>query len=204
VKLVFSILTLLIVCSALPGQTDTTRNRADSLPDRFYVLHNVYRDGETLPEVEIKEVTIVGKRKRGASFNYWKYQRLIYNIKCVYPYAVLVRMKLEVVNDTLQGLHGEKERREYMKRVEKEVFRDYEGEMQQLSLTQARILIKLIDRETKNTSYELIRDYRGKVPAAFWQGIARIFGTNLKAEYDPYGEDAVMERIIQEIEAGRL
>ena len=98
----------------------------------------------------------------------------------------------------------EKERKDYMKEVEKEVFRDYEGDMQQMSLAQGKLLIKLIDRETSNTSYELIRDYRGKVPAAFWQGVARIFGTNLKAEYDPYGEDAIIERIVTEIEAGRL
>jgi hypothetical protein len=83
-------MTLFIVCPTLAGQKDTLKNRIDSLPDRFYVLQNVYRDGETLPEMEIKEVTIVGKRKPGASFNYWKYQRLIYNVRRVYPYAVVV------------------------------------------------------------------------------------------------------------------
>jgi hypothetical protein len=204
VRLIFSILILLIACRTLEGQKDTLRNRIDSLPDRFYALQNVYRDGETLPEIEIKEVTIVGKRKPGASFNYWKYQRLVYNVRTVYPYAVVVRMKLADVNDKLESFKTEKERKDYMKEVEKEVFRDYEGEMQQMTLTQGKLLIKLIDRETQNTSYELIRDYRGKVPAAFWQGVARIFGTNLKAEYDPYGEDAIIERIVQEIEAGRL
>ena len=201
---VLSILTLFILSFSLQGQKDTLKNRMDSLPDRFYVLQNVYRDGETLPEIEIKEVTIVGRRKPGAAFQWWRYQRLVYNIKRVYPYAVIVRMKLDEVNSKLESIPGEKERKEYMKQVEKEVFRDYEGEMQQMTLTQGMLLIKLIDRETRNTSYELIRDYRGKVPAAFWQGVARIFGTNLKAEYDPYGEDAIIEKIILEIEAGRL
>ena len=73
-----------------------------------------------------------------------------------------------------------------------------------MTISQGRILIKLIDRETRNTSYTLIRDYRGKFSAAFWQGIARFFGTNLKEEYDPYGEDALIEAIIKEIDAGRL
>jgi hypothetical protein len=73
-----------------------------------------------------------------------------------------------------------------------------------LTITQGRLLIKLIDRETQNTSYTLIREYRGKFSAAFWQSVARLFGTNLKEEYDPYGEDAHIEAIINEIDAGRL
>jgi hypothetical protein len=204
VRLILFILMLFIACSALMGQKDTLTIRRDSLPDRFYVLQNIYRDGETLPEIEIKEVTIVGKRKAGASFNYWKYQRLVYNVKRVYPYAVIVRMKIADVNDKLEGMKSEKERKDYMKEVEKEVFRNYQGDMEQMTIAQGKLLIKLIDRETRNTSYDLIRDYKGKVPAAFWQGVARIFGTNLKAEYDPYGDDAIIERIVTEIEAGRL
>ena len=73
-----------------------------------------------------------------------------------------------------------------------------------LTLTQGKLLIKLVDRETQNTSYQLIKDYRGGFSAAFWQGIARIFGTNLKAEYDPYGEDALTEVLLLDIEAGLL
>jgi hypothetical protein len=88
--------------------------------------------------------------------------------------------------------------------VEKEVFAEYEGDIRDMTITQGRLLIKLIDRETQNTSYALIKDYRGKLAAAFWQGIARIFGTNLKEEYDPNGEDAIIESIILEIDAGRL
>lgn len=188
----------------LSGQKDTLKQSADSLPERFYVLQNIYRDGESLPEIEIKEVTVLGKRKPSARFQYWKYERLVYNVRRVYPYAVIVRMKLDDVNSILQTLPGDKERKDYIREVEKNVFKDYEGDMRQMTITQGKILIKLIDRETRNTSYDLIRDYRGRISAAFWQGIARICGTNLKEQYDPYGEDAVIERIIQEIEAGRL
>jgi len=188
----------------LAGQVDTVRHKVDSLPGSFIVLQNVYRDGESLPEIEIKEVTILGKRKSSSRFQYWKYDRLIYNVKRVYPYAVIVRMKIDEVNYALESLPDDKARKDYIRQVEKSVFSDYEGDMRQMTLTQGRILIKLVDRETKNTSYDLIRDYRGRISAAFWQGIARICGTNLKDEYDPYGEDADIERIIQEIEAGRL
>jgi hypothetical protein len=195
---------MLALSISLVGQTDTIKHKTDSLPERFYVLQNIYRDGETLPEIEIKEVTILGRRKGSAASYYRQYDRLVYNVRRTYPYAVIVRMKLDEVNSALQSLPDEKARKEYMKEVEKSVLGDYEDDMRHMTITQGKILIKLIDRETMNTSYDLIKDYRGWISAAFWQGIARIFGTNLKAEYDPYGEDAIIERIVQEIEAGKL
>lgn len=201
-----SAITAIILVLSLPvsfGQSDTSRSSADTLPERFYVLHNVYREGESLPEIEIKEVNISGRR-RGSAAQFRRYDRLVYNVRRVYPYAVVVRMKLDQVNSELMRIEDEKERKEYMKQVEKEVFRDYEEDMRKMTITQGRILIKLIDRETMNTSYELIKDYRGSLSAAFWQGIARIFGTNLKAEYEPYGEDAAIEKIIADIESGRF
>jgi hypothetical protein len=203
-KLAVSILTILLAGATAAGQKDTVRHRNDSLPDRFYVLQKVDRNGETLPEIEIKEVNIVGRKKPSAAFQYWRYERLVYNVKRVYPYAVLVRTKLNDVNSKLESMQSDKERKDYIREFEKQVFKDYEGDMQDMTITQGRILIKLIDRETQITSYNLIKEYRGKITAAFWQGIARLFGTNLKDEYDPYGDDAIIEKIIQEIEAGRL
>jgi hypothetical protein len=174
------------------------------VPGRVYLLNKVERNGEILPEVEIREVTVYAtpksERRSGRRYN----ERLIYNIKRVYPYALIVREKLTQVNYELSAIEGDRARKEYLRKVEKEVFEEYEDDLSKMTITQGKILIKLIDRETQNTSFELIREYRGKFPAAFWQGVARIFGTNLKAEYDPLGEDAEIERILSEIEAGRL
>jgi hypothetical protein len=180
--------------------------KVDSVPGKVYLLQKVERGGETLPEVEIREVTVFAKpRGRTArKSEYRQYERLIYNIKRVYPYALMVRVKLESVNEELKKIEGERDRKNYLKSVEKDVFAEYEDDMRNMTMTQGRILIKLIDRETQNTSFELIKEYRGKFSAAFWQSIARIFGTNLKAEYDPLGEDAIIESIIMEIDAGRL
>lgn len=157
-----------------------------------------------MPEVEIKEVTVVARPMAARRNEYRKYERLIYNIKRVYPYAFMVRVRLNQVNIDLENITDEKERKEYIRTVEKNVFAEYEDDMQDMTITQGKLLIKLIDRETQNTSYTLIRQYRGKLSATFWQGIARILGTNLKEEYDPYGEDALIELIIREIDAGRL
>jgi hypothetical protein len=194
----------MIVDASASAQKDTLKHKTDSLPERFYVLQNVERDGEKLPEIEIREVTISGKRKLFEGFQYWRYERLVYNVKKVYPYAIIVREKLKDVNGELEKMTDEKERRKYFKELEKQVFHDYEDDMRNMTITQGRILIRLVDRETENTSFDLIKEYRGKISASFWQGIARLFGTNLKEEYDPYGDDFLIEKIITEIDAGRL
>jgi hypothetical protein len=203
-RLLSTILLIIIPVGSVSAQTDSLKHKSDSLPQRFYVLQNVDRGGEKLPEIEIKEVTILGTRRIFAGFQYWRYERLVYNVKKVYPYALIVRDKFKDVNATLKQLPDDRERRIYIREVEKQVFHDYEDDMKKMSLNQARLLIRLIDRETSITSYELIKEYRGKISASFWQGIARLFGTNLKDEYDPYGDDFLIENIISEIDSGRL
>jgi hypothetical protein len=204
VRLVFTILVFILFVTGTAGQKDTLRQKNDTLPDQFYLIQKVKRDGVSLPEIDIKEVTVIAKPRAARRNEYRKYERLIYNVKRVYPYALMVRVKLNKVNEDMKKITGEKDRKEYMKDVEKDVFAEYEDDIRNMTITQGRLLIKLIDRETQNTSYSLIKDYKGKFSAAFWQGIARIFGTNLKEEYDPFVDDLLIENIISEIESGRL
>jgi len=194
----------LVSLVSISGQTDTGKHLIDTLPGNYYQLHTVERDGISLPEIEIKQVVIIGRPASAKKFPFNRYQRLIYNLKKVYPYALLIRAKLSEANDQLSRMPDEKERKKYLRQFEKNLFGEYEDDVRDMTITQGKLLIKLIDRETYNTSFDLIRQYRGNISAAFWQGIARIFGTNLKAEYDPFGEDAVMEIILNEIEAGNL
>lgn len=203
-KQVFILLAFLLFAPDAVCQIDTHVKKIDTVPANAYLIQKVTRNGVSMPEIEIREVTIVARPKTAKRSEYRKYDRLVLNIKRVYPYALMVRRRLEKVNEDLKGITNEKARKEYMKGVEKDVFAEYEGDMRQMTMTQGRLLIKLIDRETQNTSYELIKDYRGKLSAAFWQGIARIFGTNLKEKYDAYGEDALIESIILDIDAGKL
>jgi len=189
---------------SVSGQIDTTLQKVDTLPGNFYGLHSVERNGTSLPEVDIKEVVIIGRPSTAKKFPFYKYQRLIYNLKKVHPYSQVVRAKLGAVNAELEKITDERERKKYLRHYEKEIFGEYEDDVRDMTITQGKLLIKLIDRETRNTSYDLIRQYRGTFSAAFWQSIARIFGTNLKEEYDPYGEDAIIEIILHEIESGNL
>ena len=203
-RLLSAILISLLYVTSTLGQVDSLKQINDTIPGRSFLLQKVKRDGVTLPEVEIKEVTVLAHPTMTKKSDLRKYERLVYNLKKVYPYAFMVRKKLNKVNEDLMNVKSEKERKDYLRSVEKNIFAQYEGDIRDMTITQGRLLIKLIDRETQNTSYILIKEYRGKVAAAFWQGIARIFGTNLKEEYDPYGADVLIEYIIQEIEAGRL
>lgn len=202
----FTILILLFIGTGASGQQDSLKARKDSLPDRFYVVQEVDRNGVKMPEIEIKEVTIHAdpRRERRERREYRQYDKLVANVKKVYPYALIVRSKLGEVDEKLKNIPDDRDRRKYLRDVEKDVFGKYQKDIEDMTITQGKLLIKLIDRETQNTSYILIRDYRGKFSAAFWQSIARIFGTNLKDEYDPYGEDALIESIISDIDAGKL
>jgi hypothetical protein len=203
-RFLFAFLVILFSVTDLSGQKDTLMQKRDTLSGRVYLIQKVDRDGVSMPEVEIKEVTVLARPKYVKRGDYRKYDRLIYNIKRVYPYARMVRIKMNQINEEMNKIPDEKERKNYIKNVEKDVFAEYTDDIQSMNLTQGRLLIKLIDRETQNSSYTLIRDYRGKLAAAFWQGIARIFGTNLKEEYDPYGDDVMIEYIILQIDAGDL
>jgi hypothetical protein len=203
-RLNFLILFFVFTANVFGQQQNSPTQENDSLPDKVYLIQKIERDGVVMPEIEIREVTIIGTRRTAAARSYMRNERLIYNGKKVYPYAIIAREELSQVNKELEAIKSESGRNNYIKNVEKQMFADYKTEIMNLTITQGKILIKLIDRETQNTSFELIRNYRGRINAAFWQGIARLFGSNLKAEYDRFGEDAEIEMIVMDIEAGRL
>jgi hypothetical protein len=121
-----------------------------------------------------------------------------------YPYARLAAAQLKFINDSISKISSEKAQRKFLKIHEKELKAQFEKDLKKLTITQGRILIKLIDRETGSTSYALVKELRGSLQAFFWQGLARLFGSNLKSEFDKLGEDQLIESIVQQIERGEL
>jgi len=204
VRFLLSILVSFLLISSVSAQTDTVSAKNDTLPGNYYRLHEVERNGIKLPEINIKEVLIVGRVQTSQKMSYSRYERLIYNLKKVYPYSLIVRSRLASVNEELKKIPDDRGRRKYLRQVEKDVFGEYEDDVRDMTITQGKLLIKLINRETANTSYDLIREYRGTFSAAFWQSIARIFGTNLKDKYDPEGDDALIELLLHQIEIGNI
>lgn len=134
-----------------------------------------------------------------------RHRRLIRNVKAVYPYALDARRYFNSLNAQLDTVSNKKERERITKSLEKEIIRRYTPVLENMTYTQGKILIRLIDRETERTSYQLLEDFRGKFSAKFWNTIAKIFRANLKQEYDPtQGEDKLIEQIIILYEAGLL
>jgi hypothetical protein len=202
-KRLFIICMVLLFCVGGYSQTGEV-SAPDSTQSIFNVLKTATYDGQTYPLVELNEITVYGKMPRGVRFNYRRHARLVYNVRRVYPYALLVRNEVGRVNRLLETMPNKKDQNNFLQQYEKDIFKEYEDDMKKLTFSQGKILIKLIERETQNTSFDLIRQYRGKFSATFWQSIARIFGADLKADYDPAGEDYLIEQVIIEIEAGRL
>ena len=126
------------------------------------------------------------------------------DVKLTLPYARLIASELNKTNKTLVSLPDDKERKKYLSQYEKQVLKKYEPALKNMNMNQGRMLLKLIDRECNQTSYELIKAYRGAFTAFFWQGVAKLFGSNLKAEYDGKDKDRMVERIIILVEENRL
>lgn len=133
-----------------------------------------------------------------------KRSKLIRNVKKVYPYAKLAGIKLNEYEIILRNAETDLERKRLMKTAEKEIKEEFEGDLKKLTFSQGLILIKLVDRETGNSSYSLVQELRGNFVAFFWQTFARMFGYNLKTEYDPNGDDKEIEEIVVMIENGTL
>ncbi|WP_082326571.1 DUF4294 domain-containing protein [Sunxiuqinia dokdonensis] len=173
-------------------------------PDSLHYLEAIEGDGDTLPHLELDEIPVFPRPEFENRRTEKRYYRLEKKVKKVYPYAQKAAELLMKYEDEYLAAESERERKKYVKQVEKELFDQYGPELKKLSISEGRILIKLIDRETGHTSYELIKDLKGGVMAFFWQGVARIFGNDLKEEYDPVIEDMLIEQIILRIEAGMI
>lgn len=171
-------------------------------PDSLIVTRGVVEGKDTIPIVELPELVIYDRQDFEYLYLKRRNRRLVKNVKKVYPYSKVAGVKLKELDDHLATIKDEKEQKAYIDHAEKEIMGEFEKEVKKLTVSQGIILVKLIDRETGRTSYQVIKELKGGFTAFFWQGIARFFGNNLKAEYDPEETDRVIEDIVLGIEAG--
>ena len=132
------------------------------------------------------------------------YNRMVRNVKRTLPIAKEVNRAIIETYEYLQTLPDEKARQKHLNQVEKGVKEQYTPRLKKLSFSQGKLLIKLINRETNSSSYELVKAFLGPFKAGFYQAFASIFGASLKKEYHPEGEDAEIERIVLLVESGQI
>lgn len=118
--------------------------------------------------------------------------------------AKLAAKKLEEYNNVYLTLKTERQRKKYIKQVQEDLMNEYGDEIKHMKISEGRVLMKLIDRETGHSSYAIIKEFRGGFTAFFWQTVARLFGNDLKVRYNPYGEDWMIENIVQQIDQGTI
>ena len=152
---------------------------------------NVVIDGDTVVLIQLSPSFVFRK-----AVDTRRFARLIYNLKRVYPIAKEANATLHAMEAHMETLATKREKQIFVKEMERA--------LKKMTLSQGKLLIKLIDRETDQTSYELVKELRGGFRAFFWQSIARLFGANLKDTYDKEGEDMMVEELIWLYEAGLL
>lgn len=169
-----------------------------------YKLPYIIEGNDTIPVVNMSIVNIIDSLNKDYLKDLQAYYRLRYNVIKVYPYARLAAVKLNEMNNTMAKMESKKEKKKYRKAVEDQIRKDFEKQIKKLSINQGKVLIKLIDRETGHTSYDLIKDLKGSLNAFFAQGMAKLFGHNLRDEYDSLGRDKAIENVVNQIERGEI
>lgn len=160
-------------------------------------------DGDTLYLAWLKEVYVFPpmkfKNKKQERF-YW---RTVRDVKLTLPYAKLIAKEMERTAEVMSQM-DRRQQKKFWKQYEKTLMQQYKVDLSKWTAGQGQMLMKLVDRETGKTSYEVIQMYRGTFIANLWQGVAKLVGNDLKEQYDGADKDQITERIILLVEAGQL
>lgn len=192
---IFCIL-LFLVTTSLPEQLLAQNSQYDTLRVEAYITP----EGDTIPQSWLPTV-LVSAVQTQALKNYWNnWTRLRNAVYVTYPYAVKASKVIRSVNAQLAGVQDEKLRKQIIKSREKELKRDFADKVTNLSVYQGKVLMKLINRETGNNCYQLIKEYKGGLSAGIWQTVAFVFGSSLKQPYSPNGEDQEIEKLVLEVQ----
>ena len=193
-RVLILLLTIILTVPAFSFSPDDKNDKQK----RVFIALSAIVDGDTIPSVQLDEVTIYAKRSFTSARKQRNYDKLTRNVIKMYPIALEVKSILVETYLYLQTLPDDKARDEHLEKVEKGVWDQYLPVMKKCTLAQGKLLIKLIDRECNQTSFDLIRAFIGGFKARFYQSFAALFGASLKKEYDPENddEDAMIEEII--------
>ena len=194
-RTVFCIL-LFVMTISLPKQLFAQTSQYDTVRVEAYITP----EGDTIPQSWLPTV-MVSAVQTNALKNYWKnWTRLRNAVYVTYPYARSASKVIQSVNAELANVQDEKIRKQIIKSREKELKREFADKVTSLSVYQGKVLMKLINRETGNNCYQLIKEYKGGLNAGLWQTVAFVFGSSLKQPYSPNGDDQEIEKLVLEVQ----
>ena len=179
--------------------TITSQGQSKYGPNDTLIVPVIVYEGDTIPYRELETVFVFSRMTPEQQAAFKKWTRLRNAVYVTYPYALQAGYTINEINFTLGKIHSDKQRKDYIKSKEAELKKKFADPLTNLSVYQGKVLMKLINRETNNNCYELIKEYKGGFSARFWQTVAWVFGSNLKQAYDPRGDDEEMEKIVKEV-----
>ncbi len=186
---------------ALTSVADTSVQTYESTTQSGGVLEMIVLDGDTVYIYNMQTFTVVDLQPYGNVLKDRKFRKLRFHVKKTYPYAKIAADNLTKYNKQLETVTSKRKRRKIMKLREKVLKEEFEDVIKDMSQTSGRVLIKLIDRETGQSTYEIIKEMRGGFKAWTYQGVGKLYGANLKQRYDPKNneEDEMIERVVQSL-----
>lgn len=164
----------------------------------------IIENGDTMWCYLLPELPVYQQIKFKSAKQWRQYNRLVYNVKKTLPLAQRVNLLIKETYEHLEQLPDKKSKDRYIKQVERDIKKQYTPEMKKLTYSQGKLLIKLVDRECNQSSYEIVKAFLGPARAAFYQVFAWTFNASLKKEYRPEDDDKLVERVVRQVEAGIL
>ncbi|MBQ0081115.1 MAG: DUF4294 domain-containing protein [Alistipes sp.] len=179
---------------------DVSASFTKKRPERGYVYKEwIVENGDSVPLVHLAPIR---KYARGRDMR--RYQRMVRAVRKVYPISLEAKREMLAMEMQLKYLPTKRERKAYIASVQKRIIKQYTPILRKMTIYEGKILLKLIDRQTDYSAYAIVKEFRGGFVAGFWQTMAKLFGNNLKTEYDPEGEDRLLEQIVTLYERGAL
>ena len=175
-----------------------------SSPENLYLMRwEINENGDTIFTEELRPARVFARVPKQKGKEWRKYYKLVFNFNKVYPYALVGRKMMAQVDSTLAAEPLKRsERNQYIKSVERELFRIFEKDIRKMTISQGMVLMRLVDRECGMPPYDIIKTYEGEFVAGFWQFIAKFFDADLKRRYDPQDKDSQIEELVQIWDSG--
>lgn len=195
---------LLTVTEVFAGYGSGVPPQPDGKGRSGYMGYRV-EHGDTSYYDSIDPAWIFPKGYRGNKRDLKKYYRLVYNFNKVYPYALLASdMERQVDRHISENSLRKRKKEKYINRLQEELLDAYKDPLKSMTISQGKLLIRLVDREIGMSPYNVIKGYKSGISAGFWQGVAKVFGQDLKSRYDPKGEDKMTEYLVEKWQRGEF